>query len=304
MSDKDSVKLHVAENGRIWYLNGEGGPVSTGRTLEQFLEEPTLILGMIVRILGVPRNAALIARLYERRGILSLSRIELAGPQVCDKFAELLDPEATLFRMRQCLLTAAQGGWHVLSDRDYPAYYHSAAWQVQTIYPPRADLARPMSWLGDPQKTIGNGPKHLLHPAMQFIKGMNTLGACHLLAEFLDPRWHVDPDAIERGGRLRTFLGLLPGRAGAAAARARLVRDVWYQTDPPMDITAPGWFLVRASLKSSPLKADQRLAAYLRYNWLDRLFPDNGFFDPEKFFTNPAEVTAYVEHMKQFDAQV
>lgn len=283
MSDKDSVKLHVAENGRVWYLAGEGGPLSTGKTLEQFLESAPLLHGAIVRILGVPQNAALIARLYERRLELNLARIELAGPQVCDKAAELRDPEATLFRMRQCLLVAAQGGWHVLGPLDYPSYLHAATWGTASQRP---------------------ATQHPLYPALRFIQGFNAKPAYDLLTEFLDPRWHVDPSAIERGGRLRTFLGLLPGRSGPAAARAKLVRAIWYPTDPPMDIMAPGWFLVRTSLKSSPLKADQRLAAYLRYNWLDRLFPDNGFFDPQKFFTTPDEISAYVEHMKQFGAQV
>jgi hypothetical protein len=279
VSDKESVKLHTAENRRIWYLAGEGGPLSTGKTLDQFLQEAVLLHGTIVRILGVPQNAALIAALYVRKKELSIQRIELAGPQVCDRAVELTNPDTTLFRMRQCLLTASQGGWHVMTDRDYPAYHHSAAWQVA-------------AW-----ELASQGPAHLLKPAMSFIVDLNVQAACALFAEWLDPRWHVDPSAIERGGRLKAFLGLLPARSGAAAERAKMLRAMWWKSPSPEDLDRPGHFIWRTYKKSGFLKADQRLATYLRHSWMDALFPGNGFFDPRKFFVTPDEIDAYNAHM-------
>lgn len=282
MSDKESVKLHVAENGRVWYLAGEGGPLSTGKTLEQFLQDAVLLHGTIVRILGVPQNAALIAALYTRRSDLHLQRIELAGPQVCDSSAELLHPDTALFRMRQCLLTASQGGWHVMTDRDYPAYSHAASWRLEDL---PVHVGRP------------HYPHHMLKPALDFIPGIDISATCGLLAEWLDPRWHVDPQAIERGGRLRSFLGLLPNRSGAAAERAKMLRAMWWKEPAPEDTSHPGLFVWRTYHKSGFLKADQRLATYLRHTWMDALSPGHGFFDPRVFFVTPDEIAAYNTHM-------
>lgn len=303
MIDETAIKLHVADSGEVWYAPGQHAPKSSGRVVEEFLDQYALQDDCLIRMVGTSRNAALISLLYEQRARLGIKRIELAGPQVCDTAAELANPEITLFRMRQCMLPGACGGWHVLTDKDYPAYVHTANFR------PECDRLATLD-------------KHPAWPALSFIGGVNKHAVAHILAEIMDPRWHVSPHNPDRIGRLRTFLGLTPriakqferdcgGDVRIELLRYRSVLHSWATHIPVGEETErPEFFLWRWRDRREgllgQLYACQKFAAFLRYTWLDYLHRDvqGGFFEPQRFFNRPDEAEAYVEHQRRFSAGV
>lgn len=303
MIDATAIKMHVADNGLVWYAPGEHAPKSSGQRVHEFLDRYALQDDCLIRILGLPQNADLITLLYQRREQLGIKRIELAGPQVCDTAAELHDPEITLFRMRQCMLPGACGGWHVLTDKDYPAYVHTAN--------DRLDRNR-----------LATLEQHPAWPALSFIGGIEKHAASWILAQVVDPRWHVSPHNPDRIGRLRTFLGLTPriakrhtpeiqGETRIEQLRYRCVLNAWADRVPTGEETErPEFFLWRWLDRREgylgQLYACQKFAAFLRYTWLDALHRDvqGGFFEPTRFFRRPDEAEAYVEHLRRFRSGV
>lgn len=283
MTDESALKLHVAPDGLVWMTAGRQAPRSTNCDTNTFLRQPQSMEDCPIRVLGLPRNAPLIAGLYAQRAALGFKRIELAGPQVCDRVEELSNPEVALFRMRQCLLPSHCGGWHILTDRDYPAYAHAAEPDGR--------------WL----------ESHPAWPSLSFIGGVNREALATLLSQLLDPRWHVSPDKPERSGRLRNFLGLMPRSAAKAAGRYALVRDAWKTQLPEGAIERPEYFLWRVFLDAGELSACHKFAAFLRHTWIDSLHRGKGaddLFDPRLFFARPDVSAAYLQHMRGFSAGV
>lgn len=283
MIDEEAIKLHVAPSGEVWRTDGCETPHAVGVDAREFLQTLPPQPDRTIRLLGVPRNAPLIAGLFERRAALSLRRIELAGPQVCDTLTELDDPERTLFRMRQCLLPSHCGGWHVLTELEYPAYAHVTAEDDR--------------WL----------QRHPAWSAVSFIGGVNPTAVATLLRQLLDPRWHVSPLHPDRSGRLRTFLGLMPRSAASGCSRYRLVRDTWKSDNPGAAIERPEYFLWRRSLETDDLRACHKFASFLRYTWLDALQRRPGgadLFDPQQFFARDDECKAYAAHLRRISSPV
>lgn len=109
------LKLHVADNGDVWYADGMDVPRMAVEDRGGFVSSLAKRDSLHVRLLGTPQNAPLIVELYQkycsprRPGIL-----EVASPLLCESEPERHNPEVALYRMRQCLLPPSLGGWHRL----------------------------------------------------------------------------------------------------------------------------------------------------------------------------------------------
>ncbi len=303
INDETILKLHTAENGEIWYADGVHAPCNSGLLLRGFMESLQRPQS-VVRVLGLAANAPLITALYNHCGHNKIARLEVAGPRVCETAAERRDPAIVLYRMRQCLLPAALGGWHIMAEHDYPSYAIAAHLQMLG----ELDLPTALHYLSP-------------HPAwrdLQFVQGVNPIAAAKLLAVIRDPRWYINAKRPERTNALRLYLGLTPRIQQAVSAEdqrlenvqelhCQLVRDVWRSGNPPSDADCerPAQFLWRVWRSAGggwrgDLRASQVLLLYLWYTWLDALARCNrqrgDLFPLERVFKTAAEVDAYKAH--------
>jgi hypothetical protein len=307
--DDTILKLHTAESGEVWYADGNKSPRNSSNQLDDFISSQ-IWRGKPrdVRVLGLAVNAPLITQLYQLQLRGRLGRLELAGPLVCETRKERRDPEVALYRMRQCLLGPALGGWHLFNDRDYPTYAMAAHLQANH---------------GEFDLTVG----HLLslHPAyhdLMFIPHLNRESLAQLLVSILDPRWFVSPHRPERLATLETYLGLNPRvqrvvtvdrqaakqLADSHIHRCAVVLDAWKNNRPseaerihdPRQFLWRVWHATNTSDVLSDLRASQRFLAYLRHTWLNRLCLDrhDPLFDPARLLTL-TEVAAYKLHDKR-----
>lgn len=305
VTDEVSIKLHTAADGCIWYSAGIGGVHNSGQIADTFLMSPIMAhLGMRVRLLGIARNAELITTLYLRRRKNEVVSVEVAGPNICESPAELEDPAMTLLRMRSTQLSPACGGWHAVTDRDYPTYALLARMRRQHS-------------LFD-ATTSAYLHAHPVFHAMQLIPTLCEERLSQLLIDIIDPRWFVDRRAPDRASKLELYLGLTPAVQYRVSdpdqiitrpreLRAATVLGAWKtQGYHDVDVADPRNFLYRIYAASGggprgDLRAGQALIRYLRYNWLDaverRPGVRDGLFAPEMFFKTPAEIESYRLHM-------
>jgi hypothetical protein len=291
-----TIKLHV-HNHQLWCSDGVLEPHQLCGVTD-FFDRVVFEQDRVIRVLGVPGNVSLIAWLYSHQKRLGIQRIELAGPQVCRTSTELLDPAIVLFRMRQCCLPAANGGWHVMTPMDAASYL----------------LARTIK---DGATGLLELSRHPAWPALHFIGGLNPVAAAALLARVLDPRWHVRPSKPDSTSRLRSFLGLIPklqqrylrvGCEHPGAVRHRLMELTWASQPPTAaQLEEPPYFLWRTyhekgGGRPGSLAAGQRFASFLRYTWLDGLLRHrvgDELFSSSRFFLRPDEIRAYDDHMSR-----
>lgn len=305
VTDEVTIKLHTAADGCIWYSAGIGGVHNSGQIADVFLMSPIMAhLGMRVRLLGVARNAELIATLYLRRRKNEVVSVEVAGPNVCESPGELDDPAMTLLRMRSNQLSPACGGWHSITDRDYPTYALLARMlRQQNVFD---------------ATTAAYLHAHPVFHAMRLIPDLNEERLAQLVIDIIDPRWFVDRRAPDRASKLELFLGLTPGAQERVSnpdyllrrhreLRGATVLGVWKTREyHDVDCQDPRNFLYRIYAAAGggsrgDLRASQALIRYLRYNWLDALERRpgvrDGLFAPELFFKTPAEIETYRQHM-------
>jgi len=291
-AEDSTLKLHTAPDGIVWFAEGNRPPCSSGLPVtELFTHEIWRQPRSGVRILGTPENAAMLLDVVERREALSLPQYQIAGPQVCRTRRELRDPEITLYRMRQCMLPASLGGWHIVTQQDYVTYrLHRAL--GDTSAERRASLL-------------------VLHPIwhpLQFVAGINPDAVAKLIGELLDPRWFVRPESPDSLSRLRRFLGLQPdvaervssNAADAALQRYRLVLSCWQQQTPE-DIETPGNFLWRVRRTAGlhgDLRASQFFVLFLFHVWRNAVVQvSDGLFNPSVIFKRPDEMAAFRQHL-------
>lgn len=307
VTDEVAIKLHTDHNGHVWYSAGIGGVHNSGQIADTFLMSPIMNgFGLRMRLLGTPRNAELIAALYLRRRKNEVAAVEVAGPNICEAAAEMDDPAMVLLRMRSSSAAPACGGWHAVTERDYPTYALLARMQrTHSVFDSAASAYLQA------------------HPVYHAIALIPTIAQDHLaklLIDIIDPRWYVDRRAPDRASKLELFLGLTPRIQDHVSdpdkflRRARDIRcatvlSAW-KTHGYHDVAAddPRNFLYRiyAAAGGGPkgdLRASQAFIRYLRYNWLDALERRpgvrDGLFAPELFFKTPAEIETYREHMKK-----
>jgi hypothetical protein len=265
--------------------------------MDEFIQ-PSIIAGRELRVLGTHENAALICKLWElklRGGPIS---IQLAGPLVCESAAERQNPEKALFRMRQCVLPGSVGGWHTMTELDYPTYAIIRQIAVDGS-------------MGEHTRTLTR--THPVWRDLSFIETINLDEVTMLLAMVVDPRFFVDIRHPNRISKLVRYLGLNPRVQQQVYdisvpkkpyhRRYDAVAGCWWRTAMP-ELT-PRNFLWRIAHHHGDvrgeLRASQAFVTYLRYTWLHCITPEHatggeGVFDPTLFFKNKDEVNAYLSY--------
>ncbi len=294
------LKVTLAPDGEVWYLDGDRLPCRSGATKPEFLDDhPARLNADRVRVVGSPQNAKLVLRLYELKLRDELTSVEVCSPLVCSTAQDRADPEKVLYSMRRWTAPSTMGGWHEVTRFDYVAYAMSLLHQQGA----------------EPQKLIEFLTEHPAYPSLSFPYA-DHLALAKLVATVIDPRWYVDPAAPDRPGKLYAYLGLDPatqkgdgsGRNKYLHARNRLVRDVW--TVPGADLKRPNTFVqrFRSTVETKgeewrgDLRASQKLVNYVRQVMMDALYPmpnrwGESLFVPGHFFKQGAEEFAYTSHV-------
>lgn len=309
--EEQTLKLHTANDGCVWYSKNIGPPVNSEKIADEFLRSPLWTeFGKTVRVIGAVQNAELIATLYLRRYKREVGSVEVAGPNILNSKSDLNDPKIVLLQMRAVGLAAACGGWHTVSMSDYPTYAMLAK------------LNRANFSFDD--TTIAYLQMHPVYKAARFIPTLNEEYLARLLTTIIDPRWYVDKRLPERAAKLELFLGLTPQIQAYVSTPTRILRrgrefrclaalNTWRIEDPAsVDLTNPANFLYRIYNAAGggvrgDLRASQALVRYLRHTWLagleTRRGAKDGLFAPNLFFKTPAEIEAYNQHIATFTVE-
>lgn len=307
LQDETIIKLHTADDGKVWYARGINACKNSDQIVDSFLLSPVVSgMGLTFRILGVPQNAELICALYLRRYKGEVRSVEIAGPNILDHQTELRDPATVLLRMRTNASSPACGGWHSLTLHDYPTY---------------AMLAR-MSRNNFVFDDTATAYLHM-HPAFRALSFIPTLvesEVSKLLVTTIDPRWYIDRRRPERIKKLELFLGLTPAvqekvsnpkklLSKTRELRCASVLNSWKsKTFEEVDVKKPENFLYRIWQAAGggahgDLRASQAFLRYLNDNWLavleNRKGVRDGLFAPNLYFKTPAEIESYEYHMKK-----
>lgn len=304
-TDESALKIHVADDGYVWFASGVDAPQNSNQTVDTFLwSSPLLRITTNVRILGIAQNAELITNLYLRKRQQELASIAIAGPNICENPLELQDPYAALMRMRSSYLSTACGGWHAITDADY------------AIYALLSKSRRNADWFDTPARAFYEA--HPVYQALNFIGGISHKDAAMLLTTIVDPRWYIDRRMPDKTSKLELYLGLTPKIQrrvsdstklihGGRDLRCAIVLGCWKTSHPgvinydlPQNFLWRVWKAAGSGVKGD-LRASQAFVRYLRLNWLDVLVQRIGLrdslFSPREFFKSPAEHEAFVQHM-------
>ncbi len=290
--ESETLKCQVSAAGSVFFIDGASPATDSGMTPEDFAQA---VSSRTARVLAIEENAALICALYARRE--DAIAVELGRPA---RFAwhNILQvgPREVLFNVRQFDNDPpSRGGWHRMTDDDLPSYQLAAHFHAGGSYNATAAAAL---------------AAHPVFPAASFIGHLDMGKLAELVAAVIDPRWFVTTDSPGRFGRLKCYLGLMPGRGPSPSRRnrRRLVLDTWKTTDTvPSCVNMPGWFLWRrwAVTAGNSVKADMRTSrvfvSYLRETWLHAMAPttvSDGLFAPDYFFGDAAVADAWRVHVK------
>lgn len=304
--DETIIKLHTADDGKVWYARGISAVKNSEQIVDSFLLSPTVSgIGLTFRVLGVQQNAELISALYLRRYKGEVRSIEIAGPNILDSQYELRSPELVLQRMRTAAVAPACGGWHQLTMHDYPTY---------------AMLARMLRTNYEYDESVQQYFQlHPAHKALSFIPTLAPSAAAKLLIYVVDPRWYIDRRRPDRIKKLELFLGLTPAVQAKVSNSKKLLTKTrefrcaaalnsWKTQQPEnVDLKNPANFLYRIHQAAGggdkgDLRASQAFVRYVNDNWLasveNRKGARDGLFAPNLFFKTPAEIESYEYHMK------
>jgi len=305
--EETTIKLHTSKNQHVWYSKNIGPPTNSGVIADEFLRLPVVTgLGNAVRLLGVPQNAELISELYLRRHKGEIRSVEVAGPNMLERAADIDDPRAVLLQMRRADSAPACGGWHLVTPQEYPTYAMIAR-MLRTNFvfdTPTAAYLR----------------MHPAYRALSFIPTLQRLEAAKLLATIIDPRWYVDRRMPERAAKLELYLGLTPQIQARVSTpncflrrnrEFRCANTLWaWRSESPgrVDLENPANFLYRIHKFAGggargDLRASQAFVRYLRYTWLAgldlRTGPRDALFAPDLFFKSAEEIDAFKAHMQK-----
>ena len=329
-TDVMSLKLHV-DSGVVWILEGQGLPTCTGHNVPDFFSTDVLKNCERVRVVGNMENAPLIVALYALKLRKELESLEVVTPLVCSTNTERQDPEFVLYSMRNFTRSPSLGGFHEVTQLDYPSYalINELYYQEQGSVVKLTELSR--RYL----------EAHPVWPALSFLRFMDDVKCAHLIANIIDPRWYVDPCNPDRVAKLESWLGLNPKtQAGVIDSkqskwryhnRCSLVFNSWFDKSLSIEATdnfsefgllpwdeaaqncpvgiAPCDFVWRVwgSNKSKPitagLRASQIFVRFLRNTWLSALYVESKasgpfpLFRPVDFFKHVIEAAAYTSHM-------
>jgi len=296
LQDTEALKLHTASDGTVWFADGSRVPIASSIPVDEFVTSLTKRGGRLnVRALGTHANAKLLVALHRRCKVAG--SLEVASPLICGTAIERATVEAVLYRMRECQLPSSLGGWHPVTDLDYPAYAMISQLKIDTTFNDHVlALLR-------------------VHPAWHDLKLIPTISpdwAAWMLTFIIDPRWYINADHPDRCSKLQAYLGLTPkimeqvvagDHAAGAASRCRAVLGSWYDNGHPdgVDMDHPANFLWRiyescGGGSRGLLRASQRFIVYLRHTWLQALYGRTELFMPEMYFKRADEIECYKAH--------
>ncbi len=295
------LKVQLSQDGRLWYARGVETPVMSTQSRAGFVSGLSARDDLHVRVLGTVINAPLIVDLYQKCcSPRRTGKLEVASPAICETIAERRDPQISLYRMRQCLLSPSLGGWHQVDELDYPSYAIAAQFAEDGKFTSHID------------KLLVTHPTY--HD-LTFLPTLNRSAAAELLGIILDPRWFIDTRNPYRLSQLKLYLGLTPKHmrqvttAGVSCERTRrcqLALAAWGGGHPPTtaEFERPGNFLWRRWREANDtvmgnLRATQAFMAYLIRTWQQQLVSKSGqtleMFIPSELLRD-AEITEYKIH--------
>lgn len=296
------LKLQLADDGRVWCARGLETP-APAPDRDALLADLDHYESLQVRVIGAQFNAPLIVELYQRYCSPRMGgKLEVASPNICQTPKELHDPITALYRMRQCNLPPSLGGWHKVTELDYPAYAIAAQFLKDGRF--TEHIRRLLI-------------THPVYPDLTFIPTLDLAATAELLATVIDPRWFIDTRNPYRLSRLKTFLGLSPRHVtdvaegkgkGRCACRCRLVLNAWGGMQPTpsaSEIERPENFLWRRYRSAGGgikgiLRASQAFTAYFARAWQHRLVAKSPqrqeLFTPQEMLQG-CEVEAYRQHL-------
>ncbi len=295
------MRVLTDPKGQIWYDLDAERPVNSHLNAEEFAVSEIAMSARRVRVLGVPRNAALIAQLYMATQSGPLRQMQIGSPTVCHPYSLLdLTAEHVLRQMRLLNWAPSCGGWHDAREIDAITYTVAAI--------PDAQL-----------KASGIESSLRRHPVakvLEFLGVEDLTIIANLVRSILDPRWYVDRTQPNSPNRLYSYMGLDDANmkkifsnttsSSRHEARARLVVSSWLDGLPqPLPHGWEGWpnyFAWRqyTSLGSDPraaLRTSQRVLRLIADVWLQAAVPYRELFVPKYFFSTMNEARAWQNHM-------
>jgi hypothetical protein len=298
----DVARVHTDLAGKVW-LRAEGDVRCVGGVAD-FLACPEFSYSKEIWAVGDRCNADLLTKAFIQRKPAHV--IKIGTPSVCPTVAQREDPHIVLSMIDDLHGCASSiGGFHQMTNSDYTVY-------------------RMVNHLSLSPRLRDSECRHLVkyHPAwaaLSFIPSLDIDNACVMLARIIDPRWFVSPGRPNRLQRLYTFLGLnencFATSTGYNSIHANIVQDAWSSiagTKPRPELDEPSNFLWRLVDKHQYSPKGYYLAArkfvqFVRAVWLDTLVVSksfDGWFVPEYFFSNDAEIRAYRKHREKFKTPV
>lgn len=295
------LKLHTANDGSIWILDGKRGPSPTGNKSIESTISHSALKGRVVRVVGTASNAEMLLALFRMQQEGAIAGVQIAGPRaVCETSEERADPQVLLYRMRQCELPGSLGGWHAMTSADY------------TTYAIVSQLRRDGGVVTDHTRQL-----YSAHPVaidLRFIDTLSMDAAARLIAEIIDPRFFIDQRFPNRVAKLKRYMGLAPHVQREVAAgmlatpqqlRCSIVLACWRES--PALLTARNFlhriYASAADQIRGEVKASQAFITYLHYTWLSRVTSHTTaggepLFDPALFFRRDDELAAYAMHAR------
>jgi hypothetical protein len=286
-SDVPVLRVHVA-GGTVWFGDETALAEDSGQApaefVERFDELGVSLAGCSIRVLGVPENAGLIARL----SVSQTAGVKIAAPAVVPSVALRADPEVVLHYLWQPPLTSRMAGlWNtVKGPADYCTYVI-------------------MDEIGADGSVSETGIDLLHdHPAWPVLSfaGSDPAASARLVCRIGDPRWYSHPVRPGRWTRLYSRLGLTP--AGVTLALQNQIPlpalDAWRSDRklPPFALVA----VAKYGYLLGMLRAAQTFVTAVALVWMDVLRPSgpdrtSAPFDPERLFRVSTVAAAYRKHV-------
>lgn len=284
----DYVAVHCDQEGLVWYRLPGQPPCCSGQRPDDFVDHFCLRVVHRVRLAGCPANAALALTLCALRRAGGCGPVEACALKHLDPSC----PAALLLAADRVFQPASCGGWRVLSAADEAAYAVTARVAAGQ---PALDLL----------------PGHPAWAAVSFPGAVDLHAVARVLAEVVDPRFFVLPDAPACRKSLWRYFGLDvreagPALRGAGGVRGRRFRELVAAWAPATEAgrSLRCDFLRRLLLvegqRAGGLRAavvvGKRVLLFWLSVWADVCTPRPGgdaLFVPELFFWDRGVATLY-----------
>lgn len=311
VSRNDVLRLHVADDGLVWYGSDNQFAVNSYMQPSGFFQDNPLGFDFAdprcIRVLGTHSNASLLVFLHTLRiaapATFKKQKLMLGSPSLVPTANLRSEPTTVLQHLWQPSCTSvAPGMWHEMTQLDYCTYA-----MIDEMQKVGCDDRVPEVV----QRIV---TYHPVWPALAYIPFLDRDAVCRLLCDIVDPRWFQHPSRPHRHSRLHAYLGITPRNMNAYLTsafpdrhfnRARNVIASWYNRKfTKGDRLGKGKFLWQAfstggDKASGLLRGTQRFVSFLQEFWLNavrRAHPE-AFFHPFLFFRDTEEAVVFARHL-------